>query len=150
MEASQRSVPPLNVHPSTKHLLSIFGSYPFSLSRVSQPGQSRLRPSNEHCSIVRVSGAKGCPGCETVRSLPPQQDLFSLLLLFSPTRVGMEGGDLTCARRTRAFPGRAFREHRGPPSVLLLHYCHPDTSYPFSIKHRTTASAYGGSGSSGL
>jgi hypothetical protein len=29
----------------------------------------------------------------------------------------MDGGDLTCARRTRAFPGRAFREHRGPPSV---------------------------------
>ena len=32
--------------------------------KVSQPGQSRLRPSNEHCFIVRVPGAKGCPGCE--------------------------------------------------------------------------------------
>ena len=41
-----------------------------ALSRVSQPGQSRLRPSNEHCFIVRVPGAKGCPGCETISSLP--------------------------------------------------------------------------------
>ena len=172
-------------------------------SQVSQPGQSRLRPPfsparpsapkralhpSEHCFIVRVPGAKGYPGCETLPSLALRQNLFSHLLLLSSTRGGMEGGDLRCARRTRAFPGRAFREHRGPPSLPpisraciaqssfqflpLLHsqagreekpstarvqrgesatarcaskegspHCQPLTSYPFSLKHRTTASA---------
>jgi hypothetical protein len=51
-----------------RHRLSIY-SFLLSRSQVSQPGQSRLRPSNEHCFIVRVPGAKGCPGCETAPPL---------------------------------------------------------------------------------
>jgi len=47
---------------SNEYLLSIY-SFLLSPSQVSQPGHSRLRPSNEHCFIVRVPGAKGCPGC---------------------------------------------------------------------------------------
>jgi hypothetical protein len=34
--------------------------------RGSGRGFPLLRASNEHCFIVRVPGAKGCSGCETV------------------------------------------------------------------------------------
>ena len=140
---------------STKHLLSVFHSDPFTLSQVSQPGQSQLRPSKEHCFIVRVPGAKGCPGCKTLPSLPPRQNFsvsFSLSQLVARWRDGRIS--FYCAplltrpperAKTRSSPKRAHSDRArssskeaGRPSHL---HCHPLTSYPFSIKHRTTASA---------
>jgi hypothetical protein len=68
--ASKKGTWPLPSHPSeaARSASTFLAVMPLILtpSQVSQPGQSRLRPSNEHCFIVRVPGAKGCPGCEAV------------------------------------------------------------------------------------
>ena len=130
-----------------------------------------LHPS-EHCFIVRVPGAKGCPGCETLPLLPPRQNFsvsFSQLVagwrerpllrasnehfyLFTPHSPSQRGGlvNLYCAPASSTFLACAMGEQGDDQATSHLPYCHPLTSYPFSIKHRTTASAYGGSGSSGL
>jgi hypothetical protein len=138
-----------------------------SLSQVSQPEQSRLRAI---FSPARPSAPR--------RALNPSEGLpilyFSMLLF-----RGVAKAALYCAHRPSttlpqplhssyhtlsevAWAISTARLHRAPserarwaskemtrlPRISL--HCQPLTSYPFSNKHRTTASPYGGSGSSGL
>jgi len=76
-----------------------------TLSQVSQPGQFRLRPSNEHCFIVRVPGAKGCLAVRPFPYCHPDK-IFSAIFFYFPQLVtGWRDGRISfyCAHRPSTF-----------------------------------------------
>ena len=102
----------------------------FSLSQISQPGQSQLRPSNEHLLSVRGLRAKKL----AARLTPLHHTTFLSAFPLSPFQADNEEQPSTA--RVERGPSEAARSasKEGSP------HCQPLTSYPFSIKHRTTAS----------
>jgi len=88
---------------------------PFSPAHPSAPRRA-LHPS-EHILIVRGLRARKLAARLTC---PHRTTIFPILTSF--TLPGWQGGAaLYCARRTRAFPGRAFREQGGLSSLPATH-----------------------------
>ena len=162
MESSKQPVTLLNVCASTTHLLSIFDSYSFTHSGLA----ARAIPTAATFSPARAE-TRSLPKTSTVSSCAFREQRDALAVRPSPLLQHQQLFELPSSLPSP----NSWRDGRGRPHVRtsnehllsvrvpgaqrslspsLPSYCHPDTSYPFSIKHRTTASAYGGSGSSGL
>ena len=124
---------------STDHLLSRYPSFP--VSRVSQPGQPRLRPSNEHnttsSNLLLLHSPLTLPGwqggaalCCAPHSHPPTRARRDALFIqarafrFSPPCPKRSRQTvLHCAHRTSTASSCAFCEQEGwsggsPPTLL--------------------------------
>jgi hypothetical protein len=111
-----RRATPLMLHPSS--LVSLFGGWPgrSSIARVERAPSERARSASRRTTRLPSS--------------PPPSFLVT-------SYKGAGSRVLNCARPTRAFRGRAFREHGGPAS-LPRHTHSGAYSFPasFSANHR--------------